>query len=254
MPSDPRQRAGSRAGGVLVLVPAAGSGERMGGVRKPWIELAGRSVLEWALAPFLARDDVVEVVVATGDGSLPAVGGSWDRRVQVVRGGSTRFESVARAFEAARSCVGHAARSGDAHAVRSGHARLVAVHDGARPFASAQVVDACVRTARSGVVAVAGVPAVDTIKRTDDGQGVVETPSRDRLWYAQTPQVFPWGVFERALARCRDRGGSPTDDAEMVEALEGVQVRMVPASRRNLKITTEDDLIVANAFIAKGVA
>lgn len=246
MPSDPSRGVGSGAGGVLVLVPAAGSGERMGGVRKPWIELAGRSVLEWALAPFLARDDVVEVVVATGDGSLPAVGGSWDRRVQVVRGGSTRFESVARAFEAVRSC--------DASAVRSGDARLVAVHDGARPFASAQVVEACVRTARSGAVAVAGVPAVDTIKRTDDGQGVVETPPRDRLWYAQTPQVFPWGVFERALARCRDRGGSPTDDAEMAEALEGVQVRMVPASRRNLKITTEDDLIVANAFIAKGVA
>lgn len=238
---------------MLVLVPAAGSGERMGGVRKPWIELAGRSVLEWALTPFLARDDVVEVVVATGDGSLPAVGGSWDRRVQVVRGGNTRFESVARAFEAARSGGAHAARSGDAHAVRSGDARLVAVHDGARPFASAQVVEACVRTARSGAVAVAGVPAVDTIKRTDDGQGVVETPPRDRLWYAQTPQVFPWGVFERALAQCRDRGGSPTDDAEMAEALEGVQVRMVPASRRNLKITTEDDLIVANAFIAKGV-
>ena len=209
----------------------------MGGVRKPWIELAGRPVLAWALAPFLARDDVVEVVVATGDGSLPAVGGTWDRRVQVVRGGSTRFESVARAFEAARSC----------------DARLVAVHDGARPFASAQVVESCVRTARSGVVAVAGVPAVDTIKRTDGGQGVVETPPRDRLWYAQTPQVFPWGVFELGLAQCRDRGGSPTDDAEMAEALGGVQVRMVPASRRNLKITTEDDLIVANTFIAKGV-
>lgn len=223
--------------GVLVLVPAAGSGERMGGVRKPWIELAGRPVLEWAQAPFLARDDVVEVVVATADGSLPEVEASWDRRVRGVRGGSTRFESVAAAFQAASSPG----------------ADLVAVHDGARPFPDAQVVEACVRAARSGVVAVAGVPAVDTIKRADAERRVVETPPRDRLWYAQTPQVFPRAVFEEALARCRDQRGSPTDDAAMAEATAGVEVRMVPASRRNLKVTSADDLIVANAFVAEGV-
>ena len=221
--------------GVLVLVPAAGSGERMGGVRKPWIEVAGRSVLDWALAPFLARDDVVEVVVATADGSLSEIAALRDRRVRGVRGGSTRFESVARAFDAARS-----------------DAKLVAVHDGARPFPPAEAVDACIRTAAAGVVAVAGVPAVDTIKRTDDSERIVETPPRDRLWYAQTPQLFPRAVFERGLARCRARGGSPTDDAAMAEALGGVEVRMVRASRRNLKVTSAHDLIIANAYVAKG--
>ena len=241
--------------GVLVLVPAAGSGERMGGVRKPWIELAGRPVLEWALAPFLARDDVVEVVAATADGSLPEVAASWDRRVRGVRGGSTRFESVAAAFQAANSPgagLGAGPGAGSCAGAGAG-ADLVAVHDGARPFPDAQVVEACVRTARSGVVAVAGVPAVDTIKRTDDARRVVETPPRDRLWYAQTPQVFPRAVFEEALAHCRDQCGSPTDDAAMAEAVEGVEVRMVLASRRNLKVTSADDLIVANAFVAQGV-
>ncbi len=220
---------------VLLLVPAAGSGERMGGVRKPWIELAGRPLLEWALAPFLARDDVVEVVVATADGALPEGASSGDRRVRGVRGGASRFESVARAFEAARR-----------------EADVVAVHDGARPFPSCGAVDACIDAAAAGAVAVAGIPAVDTIKRTDDQGRVVETPSRERLWHAQTPQVFPREVFAHALARRRAQAGAPTDDAAMVEALGDVEVRMVRASPCNLKVTSPNDVLVANLYIEKG--
>lgn len=223
--------------GVLLLVPAAGSGQRMGGVRKPWIELAGRPVLEWALEPFLARDDVVEVVVATADGTLPGETGRRDGRVRGVRGGASRVESVARAFDAARS-----------------EADLVAVHDGARPFPPGGALEACIQAAAEGAVAVAGVPAVDTIKRTDEEGRIVETPSRERLWCAQTPQVFPREVFVRALARCRAQGGSPTDDAAMAEALGDVEVRMVRASRRNLKVTSPDDLLIAGAFAEKGLA
>lgn len=224
---------------VLLLVPAAGSGERMGGVRKPWIELAGRPVLEWALVPFLARDDVVEVVVATADGALPEGASSGDRRVRGVRGGASRFESVARAFEAARR-----------------EADVVAVHDGARPFPSCGVVDACIDAAAAGAVAVAGIPAVDTIKRTDDQGRVVETPPRERLWYAQTPQVFPREVFAQALARRRAQPGAPpTDDAAMAEALGDVdvEVRMVRASPCNLKVTSPNDVLVANLYIEKGL-
>lgn len=221
---------------VLLLVPAAGSGERMGGVRKPWIELAGRPVLEWALAPFLARDDVVEVVVATADGALPKGASSGDRRVRGVRGGASRFESVARAFEAARR-----------------EADVVAVHDGARPFPSGGAVDACIDAAAAGAVAVAGIPAVDTIKRTDHHGRVVETPPRERLWHAQTPQVFPREVFAQALARRRVQAGAPpTDDAAMVEALGDVEVRMVRASPCNLKVTSPNDVLVANLYIEKG--
>lgn len=206
----------------------------MGGVRKPFIELGGRTVLDWALAPFLVRDDVVELVVALGGGATRERVAQGDPRIRVVRGGASRFESVANALDHLKSEAG-----------------VVAVHDGARPFPMPSVIDTCIRLAAGGCGAVAGVPAVDTIKETD-GDRIVNTPRRDVLWYAQTPQAFPRGVFRDAVAHCRGSGFSPTDDAAMVEEM-GVRVRMVPSSAINLKITTSEDLVVAEAYIAKGL-
>ena len=205
----------------------------MGGVRKPFIELRDRPVLEWALAPFLDREDVVEVVVALDGGEL----GNrlrHDRRVRATSGGDNRFESVANAFEALRS-----------------DATLVAVHDGARPFAPPDTIEECIRMAASGVGAVAGIPAVDTVKRATEGGSIAETPPRHELWYAQTPQVFPRELFARAVAHCRAGGPPPTDDASMVENL-GVEVRMVRASATNLKITRRQDVEIAEMFIMQG--
>ena len=220
---------------VAALIPAAGAGVRMGGVRKPSIELAGRSVLQWALSAFLARDDVVEVVVALGAEGRPAGVAGLDRRVRVVGGGDSRFGSVAVALDHVSS-----------------QANLIAVHDGARPFPPPGALDACIRVAAAGYGAVAGVPAVDTVKRTDETGRIVETPPRETLWYAQTPQVFPRDLFARAVAHCRGAGISPTDDASMVELL-GADVRMVPASGRNLKITRPADVVVAEAYLARGL-
>ena len=217
-----------------MIVPAAGAGARMGGVRKPCIQLGGRAVLDWALAPFLVRDDVVEMVVALGGGADRERLVKADPRIRVVRGGASRFESVANALDRLESEAG-----------------VVAVHDGARPFPLPTVIDACIRLAVSGCGAVAGVPAVDTIKETA-GDRIVSTPRRDALWYAQTPQAFPRGVFEEAVAYCRDSGLSPTDDAAMVEKT-GARVRMVPSSAINLKITKPEDLVVAEAYVAKGL-
>lgn len=220
---------------VAVLVPAAGVGRRMGGVRKPFVDVAGRSVLDWALARFLDRDDVVEVVVALGGGGDAEGISVEDRRIRVVKGGDSRFGSVASAFDRVES-----------------PAAVIAVHDGARPFPPAAVIDACIRVAASGCGAVAGIGAVDTVKRTDSAGRIVATPPRDVLWYAQTPQVFPRGVFARAVAHCRAAGIAPTDDAAMVEEL-GEEVRMVPSSATNLKITRPEDLVVAEAYLAQGL-
>ena len=219
---------------VAVIVPAAGAGARMGGVRKPFIELEGRTVLDWALAPFLARRDVVEVVVALGAGGSAGGFTAPDERVRAVRGGASRFESVANALAGLQSDAG-----------------VVAVHDGARPFPSPAVIDDCIRLAARGLGAVAGVPAVDTVKRVERGR-IAGTPRRDELWYAQTPQVFPREELEQAVARCRESGLSPTDDASMVESPDA-DVRMVLSSTMNLKITTTDDVVVAEAYIAKGL-
>ena len=114
----------------------------MGGVRKPFLKLAGRSVLDRALAPFLARRDVVEVVVALGSRPDPLDPVFADLRVRTTVGGTNRFESVANAF-------GHLVSD----------AGLIAVHDAARPFPPADAIDACVRLAARGIGAVAGIPA-----------------------------------------------------------------------------------------------
>lgn len=219
---------------VALLVPAAGSGVRMGGVRKPFLKLAGRSVLDRALAPFLARRDFVEVVVALGFRPDPPDPVFGEARVRAVPGGSNRFESVASAFDRLES-----------------EAELIAVHDAARPFPQPAAIDACVRLAARGTGAVAGIPAVDTVKRTSGPGVVAETPARETLWYAQTPQVFPRELFARAIEHCRAGGPPPTDDASMVERL-GAEVRMVPASASNLKITSREDLAIAEALIAGG--
>ena len=220
---------------VALLVPAAGSGARMGGVRKPFIKLAGRPVLEWALAPFLARADVVEVVVALNGSAGAGRPFAKNAHVRTTQGGASRFESVANAFAAVES-----------------RADLVAVHDGARPFPSAACIDACIRTAATGVGAVAGIPAVDTIKRTDSRGRIKRTLRRETLWYAQTPQVFPRDPFARSVAHCLAADACPTDDASMLEAT-GFAVRMIPGSPGNFKLTSPEDVMIAEAYLAQQI-
>lgn len=215
---------------VGVVLPAAGSGRRMGGVRKPFLELAGEPVLLHALRPFLADPRVCAVVVALGatDAAAPP---AWltaaDPRVRVVRGGATRAESV-----------------------RNGIAALpdvdvIAVHDAARPLVTADVVARCIDIALGGEGAVAGCPAVDTVKQVDADGHIVGTPDRASLWYAQTPQVFPADMVRRAYEE--DLEGA-TDDASLVERLGG-PVRMVDAGATNLKVTRAEDLPLAETLL-----
>lgn len=216
---------------VGVVVPAAGSGRRMGGVKKPFLELAGVPVLARALAPFLADERVVAVVVALAAedvGDPPEWLMALDPRIGVTSGGATRTESVRRGVAALPANID-----------------VIAVHDAARPFVTADVVDRCVEVALRGEGAVAGTRAVDTLKRVDDDGRIVETPPRASMWQAQTPQVFPAAVLRRAYA---DPGVEGTDDAALVEAL-GVPVRMVDAGTRNFKVTRPDDLRVAAAIL-----
>ncbi len=267
--TDPRSKARPR---VALLVPAAGSGRRMGGAHKPFLALGEGTVLEAALSRFLRLRGLVEAVVAApagwlrearegevGDGlardgeacdQLARGGEARDReardgvprnelarlegldeRIRVVEGGASRFESVARAFAAARA-----------------DADVVAVHDGARPFPPDDAIRRCVEVAAGGEVAVAGIPVADTLKRAGPSGADAKTVSRDGLWRAQTPQMFPRGVFAEAVARCRASGAQPTDDSWMAEAM-GASVRMVRSSPANLKITSADDLRLAERLL-----
>jgi 2-C-methyl-D-erythritol 4-phosphate cytidylyltransferase len=140
--------------------------------------------------------------------------------------------------------------------VRAGLAALppacevVLVHDAARPFVGRDVIDAVIAEARAGRSAIAAVPVSDTLKEAAaDGRTVERTVPRDRLWRAQTPQGFPRQVLEAAHAAAGDR--LATDDAALVER-SGGSVRLVPDSARNFKVTTADDLTLADLWARQG--
>lgn len=207
----------------------------MGGVRKPFLELAGEPVLVHALRPFLRDPRVVSVVVALApeDAQAPPVWLSGlDPRIRVVAGGATRTDSVRSALAALPEDLD-----------------VVAVHDAARPLVASGVVARCIEVAAGGEGAVAGCPAVDTMKEVDAEQRIVATPERARLWHAQTPQVFPADVVRRAYAAATDGEATATDDAALAERV-GAVVRMVDAGPSNLKVTTPDDLPMAEAILA----
>jgi 2-C-methyl-D-erythritol 4-phosphate cytidylyltransferase len=208
----------------------------MGGVKKPYLLLAGEPVLLHALRPFLARGDVVAVAVALApeDASSPP---EWlrtlDQRLTLVDGGATRAESVRHALAALPAALD-----------------VIVVHDAARPLLTADLLDRCIVLAAQGKGAVAGIPAVDTLKEVDGDGRVVGTPERARFWHAQTPQAFPAPLLRKAFARA-GRGEGATDDASLVERLGGTVV-MVESSSRNLKVTRPEDLELARRYLELG--
>ena len=222
---------------IGVILPAAGSGVRMGGEPKAFMEIAGRPLLQWSLETLLADPRVRAVaVVVPSDGQFlaPAWLTATDPRVHVVQGGATRDESVRSGLRALPAEVD-----------------LVIVHDAARPLLDVAALERCVWSAGQGTSAVVGHRAVDTIKEVEGGL-IRATPPRDRLWQVQTPQVFPRAVLERAHRRAVSEGLSGTDDASLVEAL-GEPVRVVESGRWNLKVTFPEDVEVARHLLSDRV-
>jgi 2-C-methyl-D-erythritol 4-phosphate cytidylyltransferase len=221
---------------VGVVVVAAGRSTRLGGeTPKQYLVLAGVPVLLRAVRPFTSHPEVCQVVVVlpAADASSPPafltdVAGLG---LTLVAGGAERSDSVASGLAALRQ-----------------DSTVVLVHDGARPFVDRAVIDSVIRYARAGEAAVAAIPLSDTVKESapNDPTRVERTIPRERLWRAQTPQGFPRAMLTRAHAKVPD-GLQTTDDAALVEACGGV-VRLVPDSIRNLKITTPEDLSLAEVL------
>ena len=222
-----------------VILVAAGSGSRIGGVPKQYRPIAGVPMLLRALRPFTSHPDVAHVVLVLphGDAGRPPdfLAGVAGGSLTLVDGGSERGESVSAGLDAL-----------DADCT------VVLVHDAARPFVDTAVIDAVIREVRTGVAAIAAVPVTDTIKEVaaDDLRRVTRTVARDRLWRAHTPQGFPRALLVEAHDRARRAGLTATDDAALVERL-GATVVVVPDSPRNLKITTPEDLAWADAWAAR---
>ena len=231
---------------VTAIIAAGGRGQRFGGaVPKQLVVIGGRSLLERSVALFLAHAEIAEVVVA-----LPAdlvvhpppylVGAP--KPVRIVAGGARRQDSVLNGFRAADE--------------RSG---VIVVHDAARPFASAGLVSRTIAAAVECGAAVAALAARDTVKEAapaaramglaQTGHDVLRTLPRESIFLAQTPQAFRRDVLRDALALA-DAGGDATDEATLAERA-GHIVRIVEGEPANMKVTTAEDLIVAEAIAAR---
>ncbi len=223
---------------ATALVVAAGSGERLrAGSPKALVDLAGRPMLAWSLRALAQAESIDRAVVAAPPDfetrvEVVAVEAAPSLALAVLTGGESRSESVSRALAAAEG------------------SEVVAVHDAARPLASASLFDRCVAELdRIGCDAVvAAAPAADTIKRVGSDGQVSETLDRATLWSVQTPQVFRFEALHRALASATDLA-TATDDAMLVEQTGG-DVRVVEAPAYNIKVTVASDLKFAAFLLA----
>jgi 2-C-methyl-D-erythritol 4-phosphate cytidylyltransferase len=225
---------------VGVVVVAAGQGLRAGGGEpKQFRPIAGVPMLLRALRPFTAHPNVAQVVVVLA-AEIAAAPPAWLAELgggilTFVAGGDERADSVKNGVAALR-----------------GECTLVLVHDGARPFVDRHMVDRVIARARGGVGAVPALMVSDTLKKvTGTSEEVAETVSRDGLFRAQTPQGFPIAMLRKAFAATTSGGYVPTDEASLVEATNAGVVVLVEGSALNLKVTTKDDFILAEAIAAK---
>lgn len=229
-----------------LVVPAAGSGRRFGAtvLRKQYEPLAGLTVIEHALAPFLAdaRCHRILVAIAADDAAWPQVAARCELRaacpIGAVTGGAERASSVHRALAALQGSVDDD--------------EWVLVHDAARPCLSRAEIDALIAAALPHPVGgLLAVPVADTLKRGMPGGAGVQverTESREGLWRALTPQMFRLGPLARALDAARSAQRQPTDEAQAME-WQGHAPLLVPGDVRNIKITTPADLAFAEALL-----
>jgi len=217
---------------AAAVIPAAGSGRRMGGVRKAFLELNGVPLLQRCVETFLDHPAVAQVVVALAADELesPPV---WLQHpaITLVEGGAERHESVRHALAAVHDDID-----------------IAAIHDAARPLLDAALISRVLETAATGVGAVAALPASDTIHEVNDDLVILHTPPRQRLWCAQTPQAFPLAMIRAAHARAAAEGVQGTDDAALA-ARYGFTVKVVTGDPANLKVTLPRDLAVAQLYL-----
>ncbi|MDP3789506.1 MAG: 2-C-methyl-D-erythritol 4-phosphate cytidylyltransferase [Candidatus Omnitrophota bacterium] len=223
---------------TAAIVVAAGKGVRFKSrEKKPFARLLRKPVLSYALIT-LQRSSLIDYIILVVDRSLIKKAERLVRKYRVnkvkhvVAGGKIRSESVRNGF----GCV-------------KGSTSLVLIHDGVRPLVNNGLIKKLIAAARKYGAAISAVPVKPTIKLSEDGSFVTSTPDRRYLWEAQTPQVFKKRLIEKAYKKMA-AGRVFTDDATLVE-LAGARIKIVEGDYRNIKITTVEDLKIAEALIKK---
>lgn len=224
------------------IVLAAGQGKRMGTeIQKQFLMLNGKPVLYYSLQCFQRTECIEDVILVTARESV-----EYCRReivekynltkvTKIVPGGKERYDSV---YEGLKACE---------------NTKHVFIHDGARPFITPEILERAREAVISHGACVVGMPAKDTIKVADEHGFVDSTPDRRSIWMVQTPQVFDYNLILEAHNSIR-KGAMEhiTDDAMVVETATQNSVKLVQGSYENIKITTPEDLLIAEVFLKKG--
>ena len=215
------------------VIVAAGSATRMGGIDKVMADLGGEPMIVRTARAFQNCDAIASIVIVTREDLIRPISDlcrDMKKVAAVVAGGKSRQESVHLGLNALPKGT-----------------KLAAVHDGARPLVSWQVIDRVVRAANTYGAAAPAIPVKDTIKVVQGGL-VKETPDRSSLMAVQTPQVFDFDLLRGALRKAEEDGAQVTDDCSAVERT-GMKIKIVEGDERNLKVTTPMDLKIAELLL-----
>ena len=219
---------------VGAVIAAGGSSQRMGDVDKLFGTLGGKALLAQTVEVFQTCSSVHQIVIVLSQQNLEAgqklvAEHGWSKVTDVCPGGKRRQDSVA---------------AGLSHL---SHCYWAVIHDGARPLITEDVIERGLEAAAETGAAIAAIPVTETIKMADDDQFIQGTPPRRNLWVAQTPQIFR---FDMIMEAYRQSKYEVTDDARLVEQL-GYRVKIYMGSYDNIKVTTPDDLVIAEALRQK---
>ncbi|MBI4656783.1 MAG: 2-C-methyl-D-erythritol 4-phosphate cytidylyltransferase [Elusimicrobia bacterium] len=213
------------------IILAGGTGARMGG-EKQYIEILSMPMIEWTVSAFQETGRFDEIIIVLSSENIKKHGDSWNSRgIKTALAGDTRMASLRNGF-----------------GVLSNAVKYVAVHDGARPLVNAEIIYKCMAEASRSGASVPAVPLKDTVKKvSDDGKTVLETVERGDFRIIQTPQCYKRELLEKIL-RTAEAGRDYTDESQVLEKLK-IGVKTVESDSRNIKVTTPDDIIIAEAFM-----
>jgi 2-C-methyl-D-erythritol 4-phosphate cytidylyltransferase len=225
---------------VTVLIPAAGMGRRMGkAVAKQFLPLGDKPMLAHTLLAFQRAAEIDEIIPILSKEDMENCLRDIIEQYHITKvktlvvGGKERQDSVMNGLKKIDK-----------------DASVVLVHDGVRPFVTAEMIRESVELAKKGECVVVGVPLKDTIKEVDDKGLVSHTLERNRLWAIQTPQAFPFKMLKRAYEESSQQRIFGTDDAMLIERTGG-KVRVIMGSYENIKITTPEDLVLAEEILKR---
>ncbi|MDD2480715.1 MAG: 2-C-methyl-D-erythritol 4-phosphate cytidylyltransferase [Lutispora sp.] len=223
------------------IILAAGKGSRMNaGMNKLYVNIKGKPILAHTLDVFFACNHIYEIILVIGDGEeemcrenvLDKIESS--KPVKLVIGGKERRDSVYNGLK-------NVCKDAD----------VILIHDGARPFITEETIEESIKQALLYTAVTIGIPAKDTIKEIDKEGFVENTPNRSNLWLTQTPQTFMRDVIVQAYESSNGDRAAVTDDATLVERM-GIKVKMIRGSYDNIKITTPEDIALAEAILESG--